>query len=250
MKEIDFDKGQHILIDEEVIENEVNEAEIKKNEKVIEIGAGTGILTRRLADVAGEVLAFEIDKKFRKDLEVLSEDYKNIRLIFDNALNYNWKGYDKIVSNIPYHLSEEVVNKAIKDDINELILIVGERFKELLFSNEKVGLIARKFYFIGEIMSVSKESFEPAPGVNSFLIKMEKKKEISKIDSAMLNIALGKGKVKNAIIRALFKLGKTKRESKEIISKMNLNENVLEKPAKMITTALIIRIEKEIEKLK
>ena len=73
--------------------------------------------------------------------------------------------------------------------------------------------------------------------------------KISKLDGIILDIVFGNGKVKNAIMRALLKLKKTKRESKEIIKKIGLDKSALEKPAKMITAALILRIEKELKKL-
>jgi len=244
-----FDKGQHFLKDDKVLEKEIEISAINKDDKIIEIGAGIGVLTEELIKGAKEVLAFEIDEKFFEDLKKIGEKYENLTIIFDNALFYSWHGYNKIVSNIPYYLSEEVVNKAIIDDIGEIVLIVGEKFKNLLFSNEKAGLIARKFYSIKEIMKVSKESFEPEPRVNSFLIKFDKKVKISKLDGIILDIVFGNGKVKNAIMRALLKLKKTKRESKEIIKKIGLDKSALEKPAKMITAALILRIEKELKKL-
>jgi len=244
----DFDKGQHFLKDKKVLEKELEVSAINKKDKIIEIGAGTGVLTEELIKRAKEVLTFEIDEKFFEDLKKIGEKYDNLTIIFDNALFYSWHGYNKIVSNIPYYLSEEVVNKAIVDNIGEIVLIVGEKFKDLLFSQEKVGLVARKFYSIKEIMNVPKGSFEPPPKVNSFLIKFDKKKKISKLDSIILDIVLGNGKVKNSIMRALLKLKKTKRESREIIKKMGLDESALEKPAKKITAALILRIEKELDR--
>ncbi|MDO8509397.1 MAG: rRNA adenine N-6-methyltransferase family protein [Nanoarchaeota archaeon] len=244
-----LDLGQHFLVDEEVLEKEIDSADITKKDKVIEIGAGRGNLTEKLADNAKEVLAFEIDKRFFKYLNKLGKKYDNLKVIFDNALLHSWKGYSKIVSNIPYHLSEEVINKAIISDIKEITLIVGKNFKELLFSDEKVGIIARKFYDIEEIMDVPKTSFEPLPSVNSSLIKFIKRDKIGELDKLIINISLGGGKIKNSIIRALLTAGKTKRKARELIIEMDLDENILDKPAKMITSKLLLRIESELEKV-
>ncbi len=248
-EELDLNKGQHILIDKNVLDKEIEESDLNKDDMVIEIGAGTGLLTKKLCKKAKEVLTFEIDKIFIEDLNNLSEKYKNIKIIFGDALKYDWRGYNKIVSNIPYYLSEEVVKKAIIADIKEIVLIIGERFKELLFSNEKIGLIARKFYSIEEIIKVPKESFEPMPRVNSFLIRLKKKDNIAKTDIIMLNISFGKGKVKNSIIRALFRIGKTKREARGLIEKINIDKKILEKPVKMITGKLLLRMEKGLKGL-
>ncbi len=243
MDDFDFDKGQHFLIDENILKREILEAKLKKKDKIIEIGAGTGKLTEKLAEESGKVLAFEIDERFKDKLISLGMKYKNLTIIFDNALNYSWKVYGKIVSNIPYYLSEEVINKAIKEDIKELILIIGENFKKLLFSDSKIGLIAEKFYKIEEIIDIPRESFEPMPRVDSVLIKLEKKNKINYLDRIILDIAFGEGKVKNSIVRALNKTGKTKRQAKYIIDKLRLDEKILNKPAKMITAKLLLRIE-------
>lgn len=245
----DFDKGQHILIDRHVLEKEIEAAGLNKKDKVIEIGAGTGNLTEELCKKAGKVLAFEIDEKFRDKLIELGEKHENLIVIFDNALNYKWKDYNKTVSNIPYYLSEEIVSKAIAENIKELVLIIGDNFRELLFSDSKIGLIARKFYSIEEIMKVSKESFKPIPRVDSALIRMKKKGRINRLDKTILDIVFAKGKLKNALVRALLKLGKTKRQSKDIVNKINLDDIVLEKPAKMITDKLLLRIESEFGKI-
>src|SRR3989344_2026105 len=93
------EKEQHILIDNKILEKEIEISDITKKDNIIEIGAGPGNLTIELAKKANKVLAFEIDEKFKENLDNLKI---NIEIIYGNALNYSWKGYNKIVSNIPY----------------------------------------------------------------------------------------------------------------------------------------------------
>ena len=57
------DLGQNFLIDDNVIENIVEAAQINKNDFVIEIGPGLGTLTSKLVEKAGKVIAIELDKK-------------------------------------------------------------------------------------------------------------------------------------------------------------------------------------------
>ena len=247
----DLNKGQHFLINLKVIEKEVKVAEISKEDGVIEIGAGEGNLTKELVKKSKEVLAFEIDKRFFEKLNTLEKNNKNLKIICDDALNYSWKNYTKIVSNIPYFISEQVINKSINDGIKELTLIVGEKFKEKLRQRSSmVGIISNLFYDIKFIMKVDKKSFSPEPRVNSWLIKMTKKKNFSKIDSLLISIIRRKSKLKNSIIYSLIGLGKTKRESKEIIKNMkSLDESVLEKRAFKINKKVFLSLEKELKKL-
>ncbi|MEM3116614.1 MAG: rRNA adenine N-6-methyltransferase family protein [Candidatus Pacearchaeota archaeon] len=249
--EKDLDKGQHFLIDSDVIKKQISVADISKKDRIIEIGAGGGNLTSELIKKAGKVLAFEIDKKYKKKLNHLEKNNKNLQIIYGNAIDYSWKGYTKIVSNIPYFMSEQIINKAIEDEIPELTLIVGEKFKDKLLNKKpsKIGIISNIFYFIDAIMKVDKKCFSPPPKVNSWLIRMNKKKEISNTESLLASILRKKGKLKNAIIYSLVEKGKTKREAKDLIKKINLNQPSLEKPMSRTTWRLLVRLINELENL-
>ncbi len=247
----DLNKGQHFLINRNIIKKKIKVAKISKKDRIIEIGAGEGILTKELVKKAGEVLAFEIDKKYLKKLNLLEKNHKNLKVICDNALDYSWKGFTKIVSNTPYFLSGPLIIKSIKEDIPEIILIVGERFKNLLETKQtKIGIIANLFYNIHFITKVDKNSFSPRPRVDSWLIKLRKKEKFSYVESLLISIFNKNGKLKNAIIYSLVGMGETKRNSREIIKKMDLSESSLEKSVSRISGRLLIRLIKELEKLK
>lgn len=239
------EKQQHFLNNEEILKKEIELAELNSKDKVIEIGAGNGILTRGLVKKAGKVLAFETDKRFEEELGKI----KNLKIIYDDALKYSWKDYNKIVSNIPYSLSEQVVAKASNEKIKELILIVGEKFKEKLITETKIGIFTKLFYEVKPILFVKKENFSPQPRVDSWLIKLTLKKEISKKEELMRKILIKEGKTKNAIMYGLVEYGKTKNQAREIIKKMNLSEQVLEKTIKKSTAKFLIILKNELEKI-
>ncbi|MBM3234316.1 hypothetical protein FJZ19_04460 [Candidatus Pacearchaeota archaeon] len=236
------EKDQHILINKEIIKKEIEEADIKKEDKIIEIGAGTGNLTKELAKKSC-VLAFEIDEKFSKFLDKLKKKYENLEIIYGNALEYDWHKYNKIVANIPYSASEAILQKAINSGIKEIIMIVSSSFKEKLLSQEKIGLIAGIFYNIKPICKIGKENFFPVPRTESWLVKLERKDDNK--NKIIKNILLKKGKIKNAILYSLVENGKTKNQAKEIIKKMNLDSQVLEKPTGKITSKFLIRLKNE-----
>ncbi len=248
--EKDLDKGQHFLIDSEIIEKEVALAKISKKDKIIEIGAGEGNLTTKLAQKAGKVLAFEIDKRYAEKLGDLKEKQNNLEIIYDNAFNYSWKGYAKIVSNIPYFISEQLIKKSIADEIPEIVLIVGENFKKILEENKsKMGIISNLFYNINFTLEVDKKCFSPPPKNNSWLIRLESKKKLSFEESLLASILKKNGKIKNALLYSLVERGKTKRESRKIIEDMGFSKQVLEKPISRITGRFLIRLAKNLEKL-
>ncbi len=246
-----LDKGQHFLIDQAIIKKGIDIANISKKDKILEIGAGDGNLTKELVKKAGEVLAFEIDKQYTKKLDILKKKNKNLRIVYDDVLNYSWKNYTKIISNIPHFISEQVIKKSIKEEIPEMVLFVGEKFKKILQKKQsKMGIIANLFYRIKFIIKVNKKCFSPPSRVDSWLIKFEKRKKFSDKELILVSILNRKGKLKNAILYSLVKGGKTKRESEEIIKKMDIYENSLEKPVSKITGKLLIRLINELGKLK
>lgn len=244
-----LNKGQHFLIDKEALKQEIKSANLSSKDKVIEIGVGQGILTQELARKSGEVLGFEIDKRYKKYLKLLEEKYPNLRIIHDNAINYPWNGYNKIVSNIPYYLGEKIISKSVIDNIPFLVLIVGENFKSLLMKKKtKSGIITNVFYEIAFIKKIDKKSFFPRPRVNSWLIKLIMKKE--NIENKMMRYILSKkGKIKNAIIYAFVNGGFTKKKSKEILEGFNIDERILEKPVSRLTGNLILRINSKIREI-
>lgn len=228
------EKDQHLLLNDDIISRIIKESNISQEDKVLEIGAGTGVLTKEIVELAGNVLAFEIEKSFNKTLDEIDND--NLTVIYDDALAYSWKGYNKIVSNIPYSLTEPIMMKAIQDEIDFMVLMLGEHFKEIIEKKEsKMGVIVNLFYDVKVIMKVGKEEFNPPPSVDSWVIKFERKTELTDTEELLQNIVMREGKIKNAILFSLTDLGKTKNQSRDIINKLNIDKLVLEKPVASIT---------------
>ena len=183
----DLNKGQHFLTDKKALSDEINAASLSAKDSVIEIGAGEGVLTSQLIKKSGKVLAFEIDLQYKEKLEALKSNKNNLEIIYKDAMKSSWKGYNKIVSNIPYLVSEQLLNKSIKEKIPELILIAGEKLKEKLEKvDSKIGFITNLFYNIKFIRKVEKNCFSPPPRVNSWLMKFKLKENNSKIDSLLV----------------------------------------------------------------
>ena len=247
------DKEQHFLVNVEILDKEIDEANISKEDKIIEIGAGDGKLTRELIKKAGWVLAFEIDTRFEKNLKKIQEEAGNLEVSYSSALDSSWNGFNKIVSNIPYSLSGVILEKAISDNIEELTLIVGENFKETLESQEKIGLIANLFFNIEFINKVDKNSFFPEPRVNSWLIKLKRKKgsKQDKINNKILrNILLSKRTIKNAIVYSFVEEGFTKNDARKFILENKFDNNAINKSVKNITGKIIQKLEVDLENLK
>ncbi|MBS3086110.1 hypothetical protein J4422_00210 [Candidatus Pacearchaeota archaeon] len=256
MKETDefipnTDLGQHFLIDKKVIDKEIAIADLSKEDMVIEIGAGKGYLTEQLALKSKEVLAFELDPRMNVFLDALEKKHKNLRVVYGDAMKFSWKGYDKIVSNIPYFLAEPLIKKAIESSIEEMILIVGENFKGTITENKsKAGITVNLFFDFTPIAIVKKTSFSPEPRVDSWLITLKQKTKVSKEERILQSIILKKGKIKNAIINSLtFESGLTKKQAKNLLEQMHIENYVLNKPVASITGRFLEKVRDGLKEL-
>ena len=232
---------QHFLIDKSVLDKEIEISEITRKDKILEVGSGNGGLTKELVKHAKFVRSFEIDSSYKEDLDNIKGT--NLEIIFGNALDYSWKEYDKIVSNIPYSVSEPLIMKVLDTKINLIVLIVGEKFKNVIEKNEtKAGIITNLFFDVNFILKVDKKSFLPAPRVNSWLIKLIRKSNLNKVERVIQGIFKRKGKLKNTILYSLVEEGKTKKESRAIIDKLDLSNIELEKSNKLVSGKSILTL--------
>ena len=102
--------GQNFLINREVVEKILETAGVDKEDTVIEVGPGFGVLTMALAEKAGRVISYEIEKKLEEYWLPLLENTKNLEIIWGNILktDIQEKKY-KLVSNIPYQITSDII---------------------------------------------------------------------------------------------------------------------------------------------
>ena len=108
--------GQNLLTDKNIIDKEIALAGDLSDCVVLEIGAGTGLLTKELAKKAKKVIAIE------KDPEILEEAEKratteNVEFILADAMKIEWPGFDRMVANIPYKISSGLTFKLLEQKL-------------------------------------------------------------------------------------------------------------------------------------
>lgn len=183
--------GQNFLKDKNILQNIVLKSEVDKETLVIEIGVGAASLTKYLSEHAKNVLAYEIDETLKPIIEEELKKKDNVEVLFMDFLNSNIKedikkyDYSKlyVVANLPYYITTPIIEKIINDDfgVDKIVVMVqkevGDRFSAKVGSKDYNSLtVFLNYYFdIKKIMNVSRNSFIPAPNVDSVVVEMKKR---------------------------------------------------------------------------
>ena len=77
-------RGQNFLIDDSVLDEIIDIAELDPNDLVLEVGPGLGALTARLTNQAKQVVALEIDKNFAQALTKIAKVSPNLEIIWQD----------------------------------------------------------------------------------------------------------------------------------------------------------------------
>lgn len=193
--------GQNFLTDDRVVKQIVEGAKVSQGDFVIEIGPGSGALTKALADRVGKVMAIEIDKTVIPVLQEALRDKNNVEIINEDILNMDLKKLIKnekiknrdfesvkIIGNLSYYITTPIIMGILKDKIpTESITCmvqkeVAERINAKVGTKAYGGLSVAVNYFcdVSKICDVPKEMFIPMPKVDSAVInlKIRRKKPV------------------------------------------------------------------------
>lgn len=171
--------GQNFLIDKSVLRKIIETADLSSKDTILEIGPGLGILTIELAKKAKQVIAVEKDKRMCEILKEVLKDYKNVKIINQDALSYELRVTSyKLIANLPYYITSPVIRKFLETENppKETILMVQKEVAQRIVAKPlRMNLlaVAVQFYAKAEIVSyVRKRSFYPQPKVDSAIIKI------------------------------------------------------------------------------
>ncbi len=184
--------GQNFLIDTSILNQIVGYLNIQQGDTVLEIGAGTGTLTTRLAVTADEVLAVELDETLHEQLVHKCTAYPNVRPILADVLKLDIESllegiapeHARVVGNLPYYITTPILMKLLDQRmrIAVAVLMVQLEVAERLVSppgNRTYGApsIAVAYHAESEILrKVPPTVFRPRPKVNSAIIRLTMRK--------------------------------------------------------------------------
>ena len=242
--------GQNFLIDDNTIESIVEIAKTNKEDLVIEIGPGLGTLTSKLLENAGKVIAIELDEKMIKILEDRFKFYNNFILLNEDVLKVDLQELIKqnkgelkkvkIIANLPYYITTPIIMKLLENklDIESITVMVQKEVADRITAapgDKLSGAITYSVDYYAEATSeifVDKNSFIPAPEVDSEVIKLKIRKEPKvKVKDEKLFFDIIKASFmqrRKTLLNGLMnsKLFNSKEEILEIFSKMNIDPQI------------------------
>lgn len=180
--------GQNFLIDDSVLEDIIEAADISNNDFVIEIGPGIGTLTRKLLERAGKVCVIELDDKLIPILKEELKGYENLEIIHGDALKVDFDKLAcneesvKIVANLPYYVATPIISKLIKSRCNfkSITIMIQKEVAERITAKPgtkeygALSLLVQYYSSIDVIRKVPPSAFIPQPKVDSAVINIKK----------------------------------------------------------------------------
>ena len=174
--------GQHFLKDETISEDIVSSLKrLDKTGTVLEVGPGTGALTKYFQNKEVNFLAFEID---RESISFLASNYPNVKVLNQDILSYDFNLFKlkpiSIVGNFPYNISSQILFKAIENrsNVNQLVGMFQKEVAERVASppgSKKYGILSvlvQAYFHTEYLFTVDEDSFIPPPKVKSGVIRM------------------------------------------------------------------------------
>jgi len=185
--------GQHFLKDETIINKIVEALQEHPFKNLLEVGPGTGALTKHLVNLPGiHFKAVELDDEKVVYLEKLFPSIKD-RIIHQSFLDID-KPFEEpftVIGNFPYNISTQILFKVLewKDDVPVVIGMFQKEVAERAASgpgNKVYGVLSaliQAYYDVEYLFDVPPASFNPPPKINSGVIRLTRRKEILKVRS-------------------------------------------------------------------
>jgi 16S rRNA (adenine1518-N6/adenine1519-N6)-dimethyltransferase len=191
--------GQHWLRNEQILDRIITAAKIAPTDRILEIGPGTGILTRRLITAGSAVVAVEIDRDLCALLVKKLGNVDNFLLLENDFLGLDvdsvladfpkFQRANKVVANIPYNITGPILEKLLGNiahpnqrPFDSIVLLVQKEVGERLYakpSTKAFGALSIRVQYLAHcelICPVLARDFSPPPKVDSAVIRLTPRK--------------------------------------------------------------------------
>ena len=234
--------GQNFLVDQKVIKAIVD-AVVSSNElSYFEIGPGTGALTVPVSKLVKKLTVIEIDTELvarltpwlSPDVNIINQDF----LKFDLTKNVNSNSV--MFGNLPYYITTEIIEKIFtySNRINYAVVMIQKDVADKIISNKKgkdmsyLVLLVNYVFNPKVIIEVSKNSFIPKPNVDSSVLKLETKNNLStknfeKFKTTLIGLLKQRRKTLNNNLKDMNITTSVLKRIKDLVPDLNLRVETL-----------------------
>jgi 16S rRNA (adenine1518-N6/adenine1519-N6)-dimethyltransferase len=170
--------GQNFLMEGRILECEIDYARVGAEDTVLEVGAGIGNLTERLAIRAGQVVAIECDRQFRPRLDRLAKIHGNVTALWGDALAVPLPPFSKVVSNLPYRVALPIILRLLDYPFASGVVMLQESMARHICAGPgepgygRVSVTVQRLAGTQLLDTVPRSAFSPAPSVDSAMMRL------------------------------------------------------------------------------
>ena len=208
--------GQHFLSDPNIVRRIVRLSGVDESSNVLEIGAGTGTLTRGLADTGARVVAYEVDRHLEPILKDTVGDLANVEVRIEDAADLRpdeLEGEWTLVANLPYHVGTPLLLDLLRQApaVRRYVVMVQREVADRLTAepgNKQYGLptlVVDLHANIELAFTVPPHVFFPPPQVASAVIALERKSEVPALAVEAIELAAAGFSQRRKMLRSSLK---------------------------------------------
>jgi 16S rRNA (adenine1518-N6/adenine1519-N6)-dimethyltransferase len=175
--------GQHFLNDQSIAQRIVESLAVRAEDPVLEIGPGTGVLTKFLIEKGQNLRVIEID---RDSVAFLKKHYPSLDIVEGDFLELDlhqiYPAHFSIIGNFPYNISSQIFFKVLehRDQVDQVVCMLQKEVADRLAAshgNKTYGILSvllQAYYDIKSLFKVNPGVFNPPPKVMSAVIRLER----------------------------------------------------------------------------
>lgn len=173
--------GQNFLIDDRVLNDLLQAAELTSQDTVLEVGSGLGTLTRALARRVRKVISLEKDRRLNDILASELNEFDNVSVLNQDIRTFLSQKdilFDKVVANLPFYLTSPLITGLMKlsPPPSLMVLMVQKEVAERICAQppkaNRMAVLCQIQARCRLVRQVPARSFWPAPEVDAAILKM------------------------------------------------------------------------------
>ncbi len=186
--------GQNFIVDPDVCPHIAEESGVNKEMCALEIGPGVGVLTKELAKRAKKVLAVEIDSALPPVLAETLGEFDNVTVLNADVLKIDVEKTAReyfgdcpfvVCANLPYYITSPILMKLLEEGCGaeSITVMVQKEAAQRIAAKpgtRDCGALTAAIHYYSEpekLFDVGRNSFVPAPKVDSSVIRLKIRKE-------------------------------------------------------------------------